>query len=435
MKKNVLLTSMSIMVMAGAMAVSSCSKGNDVFDSNQNAANNHATVVEKYQAAFKAKFGDVSGETWDYSIRGGAKAQTRKKDKNDGGDYLTDWKPTNSYGYIWNYPQTASVTDPMHEDDVNYLVKNYWENTIKPAILGASVKPWAPSGSVVFRSFVTTRDASTEDKYFAWGAEIDGNDLYLRLASPANANDKKGGNTIGQHTSSIDFTKVPSTAIWYTCATTGQNKNKISINAADWKLQNFKEVTVTCKNKDNEDMECTFWCFQCHPSDNPTYTDLVMWVQKVPSVPSLTMQKRYMVEDLGGSDDFDFNDIVFDVYQFSDNTQRCFVRALGGTLGISIKVGNSTWSKAPTFENTEMLNTTAGNVDYSKSLADFGVTGWIPSQNNVSVTVTGKDGYTWEVVFPLTGEVPFIVATADGKEWMNERVGVPNIEWFGEPND
>lgn len=417
------------------MAVSSCSKGNDVFDSNQNAANNHATVVEKYQAAFKAKFGDVSGETWDYSIRGGAKAQTRKKDKNDGGDYLTDWKPTNSYGYIWNYPQTASVTDPMHEDDVNYLVKNYWENTIKPAILGASVKPWAPSGSVVFRSFVTTRDASTEDKYFAWGAEIDGNDLYLRLASPANANDKKGGNTIGQHTSSIDFTKVPSTAIWYTCATTGQNKNKISINAADWKLQNFKEVTVTCKNKDNEDMECTFWCFQCHPSDNPTYTDLVMWVQKVPSVPSLTMQKRYMVEDLGGSDDFDFNDIVFDVYQFSDNTQRCFVRALGGTLGISIKVGNSTWSKAPTFENTEMLNTTAGNVDYSKSLADFGVTGWIPSQNNVSVTVTGKDGYTWEVVFPLTGEVPFIVATADGKEWMNERVGVPNIEWFGEPND
>ena len=435
MKKSVFLTSMSIMVMAGAMAVSSCSKGNDVFDSNQNAANNHATVVEKYQAAFKAKFGDVSGETWDYSIRGGAKAQTRKKDKNDGGDYLTDWKPTNSYGYIWNYPQTASVTDPMHEDDVNYLVKNYWENTIKPAILEASVKTWAPEGCVVFRSFVTTRDASTEDKYFAWGAEIDGNDLYLRLASPANANDKKGGNTIGQHTSSIDFTKVPSTAIWYTCATTGQNKNKISINAADWKLQNFKEVTVTCKNKDNEDMECTFWCFQCHPSDNPTYTDLVMWVQKVPSVPSLTMQKRYMVEDLGGSDDFDFNDIVFDVYQFSDNTQRCFVRALGGTLGISIKVGNSTWSKAPTFENTEMLNTTAGNVDYSKSLADFGVTGWIPSQNNVSVTVTGKDGYTWEVVFPLTGEVPFIVATADGKEWMNERVGVPNIEWFGEPND
>lgn len=431
MKKNVLLTSMSIMVMAGAMAVSSCSKGNDVFDSNQNAANNHATVVEKYEAAFKAKFGDVSGKTWDYSIRGGAKAQTR----GNGGDYLADWRGTESYGYVWNYPQTASVTDPMHEDDVNYLVKNYWENTIKPAILEASVKPWAPSGSVVFRSFVTTRDASTEDKYFAWGAEIAGNDLYLRLASPANANDKKGGNTIGQHTSSIDFTKVPSTAIWYTCATTGQNKNKISINAADWKLQNFKEVTVMCKNKDNEDMECTFWCFQCHPSNNPTYTDLVMWVQKVPSVPSLTMQKRYMVEDLGGSDDFDFNDIVFDVYQFSDNTQRCFVRALGGTLGISIKVGNSTWSKAPTYVNTEMLNTTAGNVDYSKSLADFEVTGWIPSQNNVSVTVTGKDGYTWEVVFPLTGEVPFIVATADGKEWMNERVGVPNIEWFGEPND
>lgn len=430
MKKNVLLTSMSIMMMAGAMAVSSCSKGNDVFDSNQNAANNHATVVEKYEAAFKAKFGDVSGETWDYSARGGAKAKTRKNDKNDGGDYLTDWRGTESYGYVWNYKEKAGVADPMPSNDVNDLVHNYWENTIKPAILGASVKTWAPEGSVVFRSLITTRDASTEDKYFAWGAEIDGNDLYLRLASPANGNNGKGGNTIGQHTSSIDFTKVPSTAIWYTCATTGQNQNKIEIDAAEWKLENFKEVTVNCGGK-----ECTFWCFQCHPSDNPTYTDLVMWVQKVPSVPVLSVLKRYMVEDLGGSDDFDFNDIVFDVCQYSDNTQKCFVRALGGTLGISIKVGNSTWSKAPTFENTEMLNTTAGNVDYSKSLADFDVTGWIPSRNNVSVTVTGKDGYTWEVVFPLKGEVPFIVATADGKEWMNERVGVPNKEWFGEPND
>ena len=82
-----------------------------------------------------------------------------------------------------------------------------------------------------------------------------------------------------------------------------------------------------------------------------------------------------------------------------------------------------------------MLNTTAGNVDYSKSLADFEVTGWNHSQNNVSVEVTGKDGYKWVLKFPETGEVPFIIATADGKEWMNERVGVPNIEWFGLPND
>lgn len=411
------------------MAVSSCSKSGDVYDSNLVAENDHATVVEKYEAAFKAKFGDVSGETWDYSARGGAKAQTRGN--GNGGDYLTDWMPTNSYGYIWNYPQTAKVTDPMHEDDVNYLVKNYWENTIKPAILEASVKTWAPEGSVVFRSFVTTRDASTEDKYFAWGAEIEGNDLYLRLASPANGNNGKGGNTIGQHTSSLDFTNVPSTAIWYTCATTGQNKNKIEINAADWKLENFKEVTVNCGDK-----ECTFWCFQCHPSDNPTYTDLVMWVQKVPSVPSLTMQKRYMVEDLGESDDFDFNDIVFDVYQFSDNTQRCFVRALGGTLGITIKVGNSTWSKEPTFNIVDMLNTGVGDaVDYSKSLADFEVTGWNADNSKVSVEVTGKDGYKWVLKFPETGEVPFIVATADGKEWMTERNAVPSKEWFGEPND
>lgn len=432
MKKNVLLTSMSIMVMAGAMAVSSCSKGNDVFDSNQNAANNHATVVEKYEAAFKAKFGDVSGETWDYSARGGAKAQTRKNDKNDGGDYLTDWRGTESYGYVWNYKEKAGVADPMPENEVNDLVHNYWDNTILPAINNTAAKAWNPEGRVVFRTLITTRDGNTQNKYFAVGAEIAGTDFFLRMASPANGNNGKGGTTSDQHTSSIDFSQIPAQGVqWYACATEGNNKNKIEIDAADWKLETFKEVTVNCGGK-----ECTFWCFQCYKDASTyTYTDIVLWVQKVPSVPVLSVLKRYMVEDLGGSDDFDFNDIVFDVCEYSDGKQKCFVRALGGTLGISIKVGNSTWSKAPTYENTEMLNTTAGNVDYSKSLADFEVTGWIPRNNNVSVTVTGKDGYTWEVVFPLTGEVPFIVATADGKEWMNERVGVPNKEWFGEPND
>ncbi len=430
MKKNVLMTSMSIMVMAGAMAVSSCSKGNDVFDSNQNAANNHATVVEKYEAAFKAKFGDVSGETWDYSARGGAKAQTRGN--GNGGDYLTDWRGTESYGYVWNYPEKAKVADPMPENEVNDLVHNYWDNTILPAINATPAKPWNPEGKIVFRTLITTRDGNTQNKYFAVGAEIAGTDLFLRMASPANGKNGKGGTTSDQHTSSIDFSKIPAQGVqWYACATEGNNKNQIGINAAEWKLENFKEVTVNCGGK-----ECTFWCFQCYTDASTyTYTDIVLWVQKVPSVPVLSVLKRYMVEDLGESDDFDFNDIVFDVCQYSDGKQKCFVRALGGTLGITIKVGNSTWSKAPTYANTEMLNTTAGNVDYSKSLADFEVTGWNHSQNNVSVEVVGKDGYKWVLNFPEVGEVPFIIATADGKEWMNERVGVPNIEWFGLPND
>ena len=83
-----------------------------------------------------------------------------------------------------------------------------------------------------------------------------------------------------------------------------------------------------------------------------------------------------------------------------------------------------------------MLNTGVGDaVDYSKSLADFEVTGWDAGNNNVTVEVTGKDGFKWVLNFPEVGKVPFIVATADGKQWMNERAGVPNKEWFGEPND
>ena len=434
MKKSVFLTSMSIMVMAGAMAVSSCSKSGDVYDSNLVAENDHATVVEKYEAAFKAKFGDVSGETWDYSARGGAKAQTRVSAKPGA---LTEWRGTESYGYVWNYPEKAGVDDPMPADEVNNLVHTQWDNTILPAINATEAKAWNPdpNGKVVFRTLYTTR--GSKSKYFAVGAEINDVDFYLRLASSANGNNSNGGTTSDQHTSSLDFSQIPTQGVqWFACATTGNNANQIMIDAADWKLENFKEVTVTCKNKKNEDMECTFWCFQCDKSTNPTYTDIVLWVQKVPSVPVLSVLKRYMVEDLGESDDFDFNDIVFDVCKYSDGKEKCFVRALGGTLGITIKVGNSTWSKESIFNIIDMLNTGVGDaVDYSKSLAEFDVTGWNADNSKVSVEVTGKDGYKWVLNFPEVGKVPFIVATADGKEWMTERNAVPSKEWFGEPND
>ena len=428
MKRSVFLSSMSIIVMAVAMAVSSCSKNTDLYDSMAVAENAHLKMVDAYKAAFTAKFGDVSGKTWDYSARGGAKAQTRGN--GNGGDYLADWRGTESYGYVWNYVEKAGVADPMNESEVNNLVHNYWDNTILPAINNTVAKAWNPEGKIVFRTLITTRDGNTQNKYFAVGAEIAGTDLFLRMASPANGNNSNGGTTSDQHTSSIDFSQIPASAKWYACATEGNNKNQIEIDAADWKLENFKEVTVNCGGK-----ECTFWCFQCYTGASTyTYTDIVLWVQEVPSVPALKVLKRYMVEDLGRADDFDFNDVVFDVAEFIDGSQKCYVRALGGTLGITIKVGDSSWSKSAVYENSNMVNT-SGSVDYSACLAEFDVTGWNTSTNNVSVEVADKDGYHYGLEFPQKSEIPFIVATADGKQWMDERQGVPNVGWFGEPND
>ena len=86
MKKSVLFTSMSIMVMAGAMAVSSCSKGSDVFDANAVEQNKQAqkeqqqlqqieNLKKAYSDAFTKEFGAIApGQDWGF---GKTSAKTR----------------------------------------------------------------------------------------------------------------------------------------------------------------------------------------------------------------------------------------------------------------------------------------------------------------------------------------------------------------------
>lgn len=168
----------------------------------------------------------------------------------------------------------------------------------------------------------------------------------------------------------------------------------------------------------------TYAAFDCN--NDGTYHDLICWVE------DLSPAKRYMVEDLGGIGDFDFNDIVFDVvYNKARNKYECIVRAMGGTLDFSIKVGNTTpWVKGDNFDVTTMYNTIDPDYDLEKEYARFDVNGWVPENNDVTVTVEGKNG-TFVLPFPKNGEIPYMVATNIGKAWSKERVNVNKLGWFG----
>ena len=434
MIKNFLKSSMGVIAMAGGVLLSSCGQEKEYYNPNASLE----TVKAKYEADFISKYGAVSpNETWDFSQRGSTLAEalsarvTRGNGNGNGNsnnsNYLTDWRGTESYGYVWNYAEKGRVSDPMPENEVNSIYKNYWTSTIVPAINAAGETDWNPSGQIIFREFATSRNTATASKYFAVGID-DGSDyLYLRMGSPANGNNSQHGTSGDQHTSSLDFSQIPSTATWYVWSTTAQNKNKIPGNNGTV-LTKFKEVTVTINNK-----EYTFWCFKCDVT-NGDYTDLVLWVQKVPTVPVLVDCKRYFVEDLGGDSDHDFNDIVFDVALFSDGRQTCYVRALGGTLDITIKVGNGSWTKSSKYDADQMYNT-KGAVDYDANLAEFDVTGWDRVDNNVQVVVEGQNGQHYGIPFPETGKIPFIIAVMDGKHWMPEYQPIPSTEWLTQPNE
>jgi hypothetical protein len=161
--------------------------------------------------------------------------------------------------------------------------------------------------------------------------------------------------------------------------------------------------------------------------------------------------KRYMIEDLGATDDFDFNDVVVDVEEYtvekhkvvrengkikSDeiisterSTSKALIRAMGGTIDFELTVGDTKWVKSENGFNVKTMYNTQGNINYDKVLAEFDVEGWEYDLNNVSISVNGKDGKMFTVKFPKAGEAPMMIAVDPSQKWMGERISVPK-DWF-----
>ena len=80
-----------------------------------------------------------------------------------------------------------------------------------------------------------------------------------------------------------------------------------------------------------------------------------------------------------------------------------------------------------------MLNTgwQGATIDYSKELDKFDVTGWVPSENNISLTVTLPNGVksgdptVYTIKFPKAGTAPKMIAVEPTRNWMKERTMVP----------
>lgn len=174
------------------------------------------------------------------------------------------------------------------------------------------------------------------------------------------------------------------------------------------------------------------------------YNEVVLMVYGNPEVPKpveITNEevkevttKRYMIEDLGSTDDFDFNDVVVDVTRtltkkmtyengklsasetISDE-QKAVIRHLGGIVPFQLKIGNTT------------LEEMQGQMDVNPD-TEFAVTGWDPDQNNVSATVKDvNNGSVHAVSFPHKGEAPMIIAVDAEVQWMEERVSITK-DWF-----
>ena len=199
-------------------------------------------------------------------------------------------------------------------------------------------------------------------------------------------------------------------------------------------------------------------------SDND-YNDLVLAVVGNPDVPqekiitenqyevTTCRAKRYMIEDLGAIGDFDFNDVVVDVEEYTIYTHKvtsengvktsdeiistttaptkAFIRALGGTIDFELTIGDTKWVKSESDYATGTMYNTQGTIDYKNALTEFEVTGYSYDDNNITFRANGKDGRLYTVTFPKRGEAPMMIAVDPTVNWMNERVSIPS-SWFTE---
>lgn len=179
--------------------------------------------------------------------------------------------------------------------------------------------------------------------------------------------------------------------------------------------------------------------------------DVVFMIYGKPEVPQQVVIKegdpvvqkktvRYMIEDLGATDDFDFNDIVVDVSNIVTTTpiytnnvitswkevssrQEAVIRHLGGTLPFKLKIGNTEFE-----EHAGVLGSDPDEV--------YEVEGWDINRHNINVQVKQNANSTAynTIPFPKAGEAPMIIAVDPTQNWMNERVSVPE-DWFTIPED
>jgi len=450
---------MNVKMMAAAMAVLgavSCSKS-DMYDPGQaeeiKKAQEEAKIEQSktdYEANFVEKYGEVDpNQSWDFStgtptfsIPGSsAKAGTRAGGytRTNSTDYYTFPDETitkmksvfkegnsenkkNGTAFAMTVPANAFTIMPMymgtsagnfdlymHVDGIakDILVWSKWENMqVKGKKNGQSVD-WTDVKT--FDSSANCTNATAiRSKYYTFSGLPAGATMYFYLQITATAS---GYNQKGDVMSSVnDYMREYKF-----------KSNELPSNLPG--VTNPEVMIIGCEDaKTNSDDD---------------YNDVVFMIYGEPYVPSTfevkefetTYSKRYMIEDLGSTDDFDFNDIVVDVQEtfkqvkttdaqgkvtWSDPEllgQKAFLRHRGGILPFELTIGNKNLGKMD-------------GVLSDDPNTEFTVTGWNRDANNISIKVyQGTDSQTaTEVNFSQPGAIPMIIATDTNVAWSAERV-------------
>ena len=446
----------------GALAVlslASCSK-NDVFDAQQAAANEIAQKKTTFENNFVAKYGQVAPtQSWDFSTN-----QQRLGTRAEGDQIVTELVAGLEFGIDEEYVAYKSngqfdsntlttrifTKNTALYDVLNNDLKDKLEHKGEPAVLLApssdfTIYPLSNQGGWTHKLYVKVGNNDPVLVYdktwkFYGRATVNGDVVKLR--------EEKGKYYAEQRAvlQGIHIKAPIGTRVDVYIDEIAGVKGKTAGTT------NGKALYLDCKAKPEgiawlkDDAVIKYIGIEDGGGDTD-HNDVVLAVVGNPSVPEkieftndtydvpLSVTKRYMMEDLGSTDDFDFNDVVVDVTETTTThhkvtlangvvtkdeitgttkTQKAVVRHLGGIYPFVLKVGDTT------FDEMGGKDTFDKDVEIEKV-----VTGWNPAQNNVSVTVKSTESQMYNVTnnFPKEGAFPMMFACDPEIKWVAERQG------------
>lgn len=453
---------MNIKMMAAVMAVLgavSCSKS-DVFDPGQaeeiKKAQEEAKIEQSktdYEANFVEKYGEVDpNQSWDFST--GTPTISLPSSSAKAGTRAGGYERTNSEGY-YEFPD-ATITK------MKSVFVEGRDNRPQGTAFGMKV----PGNAFTIMPMYMGQSGGN----FELWMHVDGIAEDIKVWSKwqdmqVKATDKSDWKNVKEHNSGSNctgvaairskyytFSGLPKDAVMYfyltiTETASGYNQKGDMLSSINDYMREYKfkanELPANLPGVENPEV-MIIGCEDASTSKSDhDYNDVVFMIYGEPYVPSTfevtevekTYSKRYMIEDLGTTDDFDFNDVVVDVYETYTQEkivseqghttwgpevlkgQKAVIRHLGGILPFELTIGSKKLDK--------MGGPSTFQTDPNQEVT---VTGWNRTANNISIKVyQGEDSETaTQVNFPQNGAIPMIIATDTNVAWSAERVA---IDW------
>lgn len=472
-----------LMMVVAAAALTACSSNTDLYDTNVINEGKQVSVKESYVENFAKKYPNVDlNQSWDFSTkqsdyRMGSNNKVRTR-ANDGGITAGSWYEVDNNTLVWMHEQLVEGQDNRSLGNPFYMTVPGNDFTIIPiyqgqagamwnlhvVVDGVDYLVWEKSNSEIQKGDIQIKDGDSDEWHNLHGGGQSWetwNSLYNTDGSDKWLADKTQNLVTAVRSIPFTFHDFPVGAEMYfyldvTVSGSGDwdgkyhEINNVGAHESSLKGQmlalqdvprpaNIAEdnevMIIGCEDADlkDSDWDCNDVVFLVYGKTVPKPIKIEEGdeIEEVKTV-------RYMIEDLGSTDDFDFNDIVVDVTEIrtisptytngvvtawneKGKRQEAVIRHLGGTLPFVLKIGNKEYA--------------AGGQDTFQTSPDLkldDVTGWtgLNGAHNVSIEVEQKNSEgVFKVQFPKAGEAPMIIAVDPSQGWMTERQSVP-ADWF-----